>query len=156
MKNKIVLAILLGIVFLVVIGIKITNKSSEPIGVAQTVAPTAEPTPLPTEKPTAEPTPMPTEAPTPEPTVEPTPAPTAEPTPEAVEEEPVVEASPAPTATPNPNVTVKTEEEKRAETPIPSEADLWAELGFSEAPQAVEGTGLLGTSGNGTHFGDAQ
>ena len=91
MKNKIVLAILLGIVFLVVIGIKITNKPSEPIGVAQAVAPTAEPTPLPTEKPTAEPTPMPTEAPTPEPTVEPTPAPTPEPTPEVQEEAPKAE-----------------------------------------------------------------
>ena len=89
--------------------------------------------------------------------------PTAEPTPEVKEEAPQVEATPAPsaepqpTATPNPNVTVKTEAEKRAETPIPSEADLWAELGVTgyTTPPTTD-RGLVGTSGNGTHYGDAQ
>ena len=143
MKAKISIAV---IVILAVVGLLWINRPTVTI---QNVSAT----------PTAEPTPEPTT--TPEPTVEPTamPEPTAEatPTPEAVQEEvPVVEATPAPTITLKPNVTVKTEEEKRAETSIPSEADLWKELGFSEGPQVDEGTGLLGTSGNGTHFGDAQ
>ena len=137
--------------FLVVIGIKITNKPSEPNGVAQAVTPTAEPTPLPTEKPTAEPTPMPTEAPTPEPTVEPTSAPTPEPTPE-----PTPSAEPQPTATPNPNVTVKTEEEKQEDLGAAFDEKL-KELGLTETP-TVHGDGFArgGNGGTGIHYGDAQ
>ncbi|WP_341347023.1 S-layer homology domain-containing protein [Paenibacillus sp. FSL H3-0469] len=78
---------------------------------AETPAPTATPTPVPTEEPTPVPTPVPTEeptpVPTPVPTEEPTPVPTEEPTPVPTPV-PTEEPTAAPTATPTAKPTAVT------------------------------------------------
>lgn len=75
-------------------------------GGGSTPAPTAAPTPVPTEEPTPAPTPVPTEeptpAPTPVPTEEPTPAPTPVPTEEATPA-PTPESTATPTAVTSPS-----------------------------------------------------
>ncbi|MEK3794938.1 S-layer homology domain-containing protein [Paenibacillus sp. FSL R7-0204] len=70
---------------------------------AETPAPTATPTPVPTEEPTPVPTPVPTEEPTPVPTPVPTEEPTPVPTPVPTEE-----PTAAPTATPTAQPTAVT------------------------------------------------
>merc|ERR1719247_1235367 len=71
---------------------------------APTPLPTPLPTPMPTNAPTAMPTPVPTNAPTAMPTPVPTPAPTAEPTPAptAPTSAPTPSPTPSPTDTPTP------------------------------------------------------
>ena len=81
-----------------------------------TPAPTPQPTPAPTQQPTPAPTPQPTPAPTPQPTPKPTPQPTPAPTPQ-----PTPAPTPQPTPKPTPQPTPKpTPQPTPAPTPQPT------------------------------------